>query len=351
MTDPNQPIDLVTKDGRRAAVMTLAPCPPGDAPLADYVGLAARIEETVKSRLYDHELVGSSQVRGFLGQLKYSAARARDDVEFIFGEAVAARNNVRFSMPIAIRRADAESHRLERETELSTVQATLDETSRIATVKVEAFLEPEDVDRAMAKVVEWQPRGLLLDLSTCPGVRLSSLRLACWLLDRPVDAGFFFGPGRRADALAGRVDDFPRAEVQSAASVAELEGLLDAQGAAAVVVRPEARVYGGPVAVVISKRTTTSAEPLAWLLKSAGRARLFGGTTAGRPMISRPTDIGQGWDFWLAAFDFKPAVGERSGDRGVEPQYETNGRGSARAVAAAWLAAQSEGLKKGEKPE
>jgi C-terminal processing protease CtpA/Prc len=103
--------------------------------------------------------------------------------------------------------------------------------------------------------------------------------------------------------------------------------------------------------VVISKRTTTSAEPLVWLLKGTGRAKLFGGTTAGRPMISRPTDIGQGWDFWLAAFDFKPAVGERSGDRGVEPQFETNGRGSARGVATAWLMSQGEEPKKSEKPE
>ena len=172
--------------------------------------------------------------------------------------------------------------------------------------------------------------------STCP-VTLGSLRAACWLVDHPTDAGFYFGPEHRQDALAGRLDGFRRAEISSVASIAAAESVLDADGAAAIVIEPEKAPFSGPVAVLISKRTTTSAEPLARVLKDSGRARLFGATTVGRPMLSRPTDLGGGWDFWLSAFDYLPPSGERLNGKGVEPDVETSNKEQTQKAARAWL--------------
>ncbi len=341
MTDPNAPIDLITPDGRRAAVLTLESCANTDEPLDDYQDLGARIEAAFRSRLYDPGLLESSQVRTFLSQLRSSSRIAADDVEFIFGEAVAARSNLKMPMPIAVRRADAASRRLQEESpELATVHATLDGRTGIATIKVEAFFDPPDVDHAFEQILGWRAKGLILDLRSCPGVTLSSMRAACWLYDHPVDAGFYFGPRQREDAVAGRVDGFARAEIGSPAQVGQAESLLDSKGAAAVVVLPEKRSFAGPVAVLISRRTTTSAEPLAWLLKSTGRARLFGATTIGRPMLSRPTDIGGGWDFWLSGYDYRSPTGERINDKGVAPDVETSSKEQTQKAAMKWLASQ-----------
>ena len=337
-------VELVGPDNRRVATLSLTPSAADAPPLANYPELARRIDSAVQSRLYDRSLVDSAGVRGYLAQLKSASAISRDDVEFIFGAVVAARNNVKFSIPIAIPRPDDAARRLAAEDsanpELATVRATFDKRSGFAVLKAEAFLEPEDVDRAFAKILEWKPKGLIVDIRSCPGVTLASLRVASWLIDKPTDAGAFFGPDRREDALAGKTDAFPRVEINSAAAVREAESVLDAQGAASIVIMPESATFTGPVAVLISRRTTTSAEPLAWLLKATGRARLFGTATVGRPVISRPIDIGQGWDFWLAACDFRPAFGDRINDRGVKPDVDA-GRESSRLAAYRWLRAQT----------
>lgn len=322
---PDAPIDILAPDGHKVAVLTLRPSTPEAPPLADYPALAAAVRGAIASRLYDPGLVDSWQLRGYLSQLNRNARMARDDVEFIFGAAIAAKNNIRFSLPLVIRRANQDTaHAFPNpDPQGATVRALIDQRTGIATLRADAFIDPGDVDRAFEKILAADPpvHGLIIDLHSCPGVTLASLRIASWLYDHPVDAGFFFGPSRRKDALAGRVDAFPRATIDSPASVAAAEHLLDTADAAAVVVAPEHTTYRGPVAVLVSRRTTTSAEPLAWLLQATGRARLFGSPTAGKPMLSRPIDIGQGWDLWLAAADYLPAggAGQPSSDRAVRP--------------------------------
>lgn len=339
MTSADGPIDLLTPEGRRAATLTLTPSGADEPPLADYPALATRIDAAFRERIFDRDLTSTSGVRAYLSQLTSSAKLAHDDVEFIFGSVVAARNNVKFSLPITIPRAAGGLSDPENP-ELATVRATFDQRSHIATLKVEAFLDAADVDLAFEKILNGNPSGLIIDLRNCPGVTLASLRTACWLLDKPTDAGFFYGPASRADALAGRTDAFQRAEINSAAAVAETEATLDSRGAVTVIIQPESRRFTGPVAVLISKRTTTSAEPLVWLLKSTGRARIFGAPTVGRPTLSRPIDIGQGWDYWLPAFDYSPAVGDRFNDKGIKPDVE-GGRDSSRFAAWRWIRDQN----------
>ncbi len=338
MTDPNAPIEVISPDGRRAAVLTLEPCPNTEGALDDYKELGAKVERAFRARLYDPALLDSGSVRAYLNQLRYSSSVARDDLEFIFGEAIAARNNLKLPMPIAVRRADESSRRLGVDAEeLLTVHATRDAKTDLATIKVEAFFEGEDVDKAFKQVVGWHAKGLILDLRSCPGVTLASLRAACWLVDHPTDAGFYFAAAHRADALAGKLDSFPRAEFTAVASIRATESLLDEQGSAAVVIMPESDHFTGPVAVLISRRTTTSAEPLARVLKDTGRARLFGVTTVGRPMLSRPTDLGDGWDLWVSAFDYLPPSGEHLDGKGVEPDVEASSKEQTQRAAAAWL--------------
>lgn len=341
MHAPDKPIELLAPDGRRVALLTLRPASDDDPPPADYQRLAENIERAVRDRLFDPRLARAGQVRAYLRHLRANARIARDDVEFIFGATVAARNNVKFSIPIVIRRANSVTRNAfpSDDPERATVRASYNRYTRIATLSADAFIDPDEVDAAFERILRWQPRGLLIDISNCPGVTLASLRVASWLFDHPIDAGFFFGPTRRDDGLAGRVDGFPRAEIDSASAVTRAESLIDGADAANVIALPAPRVYRGPVAVVVSRRTTTSAEPLAWLLQATGRARLFGQTTAGRPMISRPVDIGQGWDYWLATADYRPPTGERFNEQGVVPDVQIT-RQSARRAALRWLYTQ-----------
>jgi len=345
ITSPGAPIEILAPDGRRVATMTLEPIDADGPPLDNYPALADGVQAAIDSRLFDRSLVNSPQVRSYVSQVRKGAKSAQDDVEFIFSAVLAGRNTIKFSLPLLLRRADLSSQAYIGEQDKSaaaTLRVTMDHRSGIATLKVDAFLDAGDVDRIFAQIIAWNPKGLLIDMNNTPGVTLASLRAASWLLDAPTDAGFVFGPAQRADALAGNLDGFPRAEISSASSVSSLESTLDTLGAAAIVIMPEPGGYRGPVAILCTSKTSTSAEPLAWVLQSTGRARIFGKPTAGKPLISRPIPIGSDWVIWLAACDYRPPVGEPMNGRGVRPDSDEP-KDQAKASARGWLKSMAAG--------
>lgn len=349
ITSPTAPIELNDPDGRHIATMTLRPAKPSEPAPADYAALAAGVEDAIRARLYDASLINSGQVRGYLKKLRANAGESRDDIEMIFGAIVAGRSNVKFALPLVFKAVQgdwkAQLTSLA-DAGMSTIKVTFDEPSGIATVKVEAFIDAAGVDRAFEQVLSFHPRGVVLDIRGCPGITLASLRAASWVIDKPADAGTFFGSGMRAAALAGHAGEFPRMSLDSAESVETIEKYLDEHGGARIVVQPAEHHYTGPVAVLTTKKTTTSAEPLAWMLRATDedeRIQTFGQATAGRPTLSRPIDIGQDWVVWLAAFDYQPpaSMGKARGDRGSRPDYESSSKDKAKQAAYDWVRKQA----------
>jgi hypothetical protein len=333
------PADIYAPDGKKVATLTLRRPGPEDEG-TDYGALAAGVERAFASKLYDPGLMKSGAVRSYLRHLSSNARMAHDDVEFIFGAVMAARAHVSsFALPLVFRSLDAGWMKDQQLAELGTIGGEYNSGSGIGTVKVDAFVSAAEVDRVFKAVLEQKPRGLVVDLSNCPGVTLASLRAAAWVVDRPTDAGVLFGPAARAAAMAGQLGA-PEMALDSAESVERIESQLDEKPAARVTVMPAEGHFTGPVAVLIGKRTTTSAEALAWTLKAVGdRVKLFGQATAGRPTLSRPAEIGAGWTAWLPALDYEPPApfaGERT-SRGCAPDVEESTRGKATQAAVEWL--------------
>jgi hypothetical protein len=291
----------------------------------DYEALAHAIGNAMQREVFDPALAGSSSVRAYRRRLVEVAGMAGDDAEFVFGAVLAARAYLNFSLPVMVRRGDpafAAKFAAWPDRERGTVGAIFPPAGP-AVLRADAFLDPDDTQRAMESVAAHDPRGLIIDVRTCPGVTLSSLLVLSHMVEAPMEAGILVGPVRRADVLGGRTWDVPEVRVKDGASVRELEAVLRREGAARVVIEPAARAYRGPAVVVTGKRTSTSTEPLVWLLQNSGRAPAVGQTTAGRPLISRPVEVGQGWTLWLAAYDFIPPAGPsaRFNGQGVKPQF------------------------------
>ncbi len=325
---PDRPVELLVRDGRRVGLLLLEPDTPDSRPRTDYPALARSIGAAVRDHSYDAAATGSGPLRSYVKQVEHNAGVARDDVEFIFGLVAAARNHVKFTMPVAFPKGDPASRTPMEGWELAEVKpirATFDEKNRIAWLRVDAFLYASDVDAAFDTILAWKPAAIMIDLRSCPGVTLASLRTLSWVMHEPVDAGVWFGSSRRDEMVKG-VGGAPRVELASASGTEEVESVLEKQGAAHITVRPDPRAFSGPVAVLTSKRTSASAEPLVLALKSSGRAKVFGQPTVGKPFLSQPFDIGQGWVFWLAACDFRTAGGEGIPDTGIRPDFESSNR-------------------------
>jgi hypothetical protein len=340
LTSFDSDIEILTPDGRRIATMRIEREDADAPPPSDYPALADRIATAFKAGVYDRSVASSFQAGRYLAQVRSSARIARDDVEFIFGSAIAGRN-VKSSLPLVLRNAEMQAPgALAARGDLPTISVSFDPVTSIASLRFDAFLGAADVDAAFEEALAFDPAGLFIDLRNCPGVTLASLRVLSWVCDQPVDAGVFFGQRQRAAALKSGRTAFAEHAIDSASSIATIEAALDANGAARIRVQPVARAFHGPVAVRISSRTTTSAEPLADILKRTGRARIFGESTAGRPYLSRPLDIGQGWVLWLATCDYRGPAGERISAKGVRPDVEA-ARTQSRSAAIAWLGTQT----------
>ncbi|QYU67683.1 hypothetical protein J4558_22720 [Leptolyngbya sp. 15MV] len=356
ITTPDEPVIILTNDGREVASFSLRPelaSGPGtqDAPaLGDYPALAEAAASALARRLYDPELARSTQVRSYLAQLRGNAERARDDVEFIFGAAVAGRNHLSTSLPLIFKSPGEDSMRLltafRAAGDRSPIRVEFDDEQGLAVLRVDAFIDAADVDAAMNAVIAHEPavRGLVIDLWQTPGVTLASLALLPWLLDAPTEVGQVIGPQQRSAVLSGDSSALDAVDISTAGDIDRLEGLIDLGGGAAIRVVPRPERFTGPVAVVIGRRTTTTAEPLAWTLQRTGRARLFGRPTPGRPLISRPEELGQGWVVWLPAAQWRDTSGQPRPlelGRGVRPS-ESADRSPAREAARRWVRARFE---------
>jgi hypothetical protein len=330
ITSSSKPVELVT-DRRKVGLLLLEPDSPGGGPIRDYQGLADDIATAMTNRLYDPSVAKSSAIRAYINQVRYNSTIARDDVEFIFGTVAAARNHIKFTMPLAFPKGDPASRAAMTDwtaSELTTIRSSIDRRTGLAWIRVDAFLSAADVDRVFTEIISRNPKALIIDVRSTPGVSLASLRVLSWLCEDTIDAGVWFGASRRDEVLAAtsEVHDMVLA---SAASVEEIESALDSRGAVRVLIKPESGRFTGPVAILTSKRTSASAEPMVLALKTCKRAEVFGQPTSGRPFLSRPIDIRDGWVYWLAAADHRPTTGDRIPATGIRPDVETSSRESA----------------------
>lgn len=329
------PITVRLRDGRAVGVMKLTPAQsdtPGAARHTDYKALALRTGELLREHLFDRELLETQAFKSAWKGFTRNAGVARDDAEFLFGAITAFRANLTTSMPLLVPRAspDSTGPLVDGLADLVRPHRVIhDEKTGITTLRVYAFMSSADVDEAMAEVLAHSPKGLIVDLRRCPGVTLASLRLAALLLERPADAGLVFQNRRRdvADLPEPPSDAPVVGGVWSVDADPNVESALAVSGAVRLTVAPDPDAssrYAGPVVVLASKRTSASAEFLVHTLRQEGRALVVGEPTAGRPMLGREFDAGQGWTLIVPSLDHRPTMGPRLNGRGVEPDRRSS---------------------------
>ena len=201
--------------------------------------------------------------------------------------------------------------------------ARLEWREDIAILTVDTMMGLDTIDQihlAYEQIAADPPRALVIDLRNNDGGAFAVKPLVSHLLEEPLDAGAFMSrlwsetqPGlpTRAQVLA----------------VAPWEGWSitsfwhDVQRSALTRVRfaPVAPRYGGPVYVLISRRTASAAELAADALKLLGRTTLVGEQTAGEMLSQKPYDLPGGLQLFLPIADYFSLRTGRIEGHGVEP--------------------------------
>lgn len=324
---PGGPAELIFKEDRVMGTLTVQPLRDARPRVTDYPRLAQQIKEKMPGVLYDAALARDPKLQTFFEDLASGSARARDDLEFMFAGAAAARKNIEFQMPLIF--PERETHAW---AQTLTVSALADnaykvgpdnELEDVAVVRFDAFLDTMQVDEAMKVALranDTDRRGIILDLRTSTGVDLAAFRAAQWLITDPIDAGAYVGHAPREAGTP-----LPRVDLRTPSDFDVLEQTLETGGGADITIWPleESRgpTFTGPVVVATSDRTSSTSEALVAVLKRAGRVRVVGQPTAGRPLLSREVALGQGWILRVAGYDLLAPLGADPGlkdNRGVK---------------------------------
>lgn len=305
---PDRPVEISVENSGTIVVMELRKLTPAEAaqPLAhpDYPSLVDAYGRVY--RALRPSLAGSDErdFTRYLAALRTASAKANDDIEFIFALVLAWRDQKQFPMPTIFRRADrADENRVFARTqgEQQPLKFTRDDATGIVTLEVTAFIDPAQVDQVMREALAARPSGIILDLSNCTGFESAAFRIASWLRKNPTHCGTLYGVEKDPSEITAAPETYT---ITSLASAKSLDNALDAAAASSrplsIIAQPESAAFSGPLAVIISSRTASTAEMLAHALAQTG-VPLIGETTAKRPTLSRQIDLNvPGAQEWIA---------------------------------------------------
>jgi hypothetical protein len=172
-------------------------------------------------------------------------------------------------------------------------------------VEVTAFIDPEQVDKVMKEALGIKPKGIVLDLSNCTGFESAAFRMASWLRGDSTVLGILYPKQVEPSEIPAKPKSYTISSLERAK---DLDAALDkaAQRTAtsagqplALIAEPESKAFDGPIAVVVSSRTASTAEMLAHALGATG-APVVGETTAKRPTLAREIELNvPGAEEWI----------------------------------------------------
>lgn len=319
-------MEAVLKDGRALGVLTFERVEGWRG--RDYGAIAAGVERVLRERLYDPSLATSGAVGDFVSDVRRGAGMAHDDLEFLFALGMSARSRIKFSVPVVYPKREAGGSAIVARlaNPVKPWRLMKEEGSRVALLRIESMWGVEAMCEGLAAASATGAEGLVVDLRRCFGMDESAFVLGAWLAEREMDAGWYVAGAGRSRAMGGELDG-PTVTVGTAGRSDAVESALRESAMVRVRVAPapgEAR-FSGPVAVLIGKRTTGTAEAAVGMLSRAGRVRTFGEATAGRPMISPEFEVGEGWVMRVASADLFVEGASADGTRALEPDERVGG--------------------------
>lgn len=341
---PDRPVEISVENSGTIVVMELTKLTPEQAaqPLVrpDYTALVdayGRVYREVSG------LKSTSDIKSFekyLQTLRTAAGKATDDIEFVFSLVLAWRDQKEFPMPAIFRRADrsAENRVFARtQGEQQPLKFTRDDLTGIVTIEVTAFIDPAQVDKVMIEALATKPRGIVLDLSNCTGFESAAFRVASWLRAEPTSCGTLFPKELDTSDVPAKPEVYTITSLSSAKALdAALDRAAQVSGSKgpqplAIRAEPESGAFSGPLAVIVSSRTASTAEMLAHSFGAVG-VPIVGETTAKRPTLAREIDLKvAGAEEWIARiprYDYIGADGSFIKPTGVTPTHRADKAGS-----------------------
>lgn len=335
--EPGAPVELLLKDGRAVATISLARAASLDWTPINHASLIEALRDRVARHYYDPLRALSPEMTRYLDDLTQGTNKVKDDIEFLLVQALAARQSPKLPAILMYPKAQPPADELpDIDDPILPYQIIKSASTSIVTIRFDAILSESTVDECFDKALAMHPRAIVLDLRQTAGLDVGVLRVLSYISPEPINAGTFVAKNDR-DAILPGTKPSSTIDLRTSADYSALRTAITSGTSIAATVFPHERGFTSPVAIVIGKRAGGPTELLAHAIRAHWLAPVFGEPTSGRPWLAQEIDLGQGWVARLPMAECVSANRETLTDKGVQPWKMVRGQGSTQA-ARRWLA-------------
>lgn len=287
----------------------------------DYSKLILEMENTCKKNIYNPAILNRADWINFFNYFNKSPSLIHDDLEMVFAfynqshklktsHVYLAKMNVLDVLSI-----DEDAKNFEHKyIDTNTGYVKFSSFSLNDTVEVKSFIE---------QLIEKKTPNLIIDLRGCGGGDFSSMKLASYLTDKPLSAGYFLG-----NNYFNTTNKLPSQEFLQGITPFVGESLDDfinevnEKGILVGKVFPDTLHYSGKIYVLTDNYTASAAEPLVYFLKNHKIATIIGKKTAGAMLSATSFNFKDNWHIVLPIADYYTNDNKKLDQVGVTPHIK-----------------------------
>ena len=183
----------------------------------------------------------------------------------------------------------------------------------------------EAVTQAYDKIIERNPKALIIDLRNNDGGAFAGMPLSGHIIQNSFDAGIFV-----SQKWTNQHEELPSLQKIKAAhpwkgwSLKTFWRDVQENEFTRIVFEPMEPVFNAPIYALVSHKTASAAEMTADALVTSGRAVLIGETTAGQMLSQKMYDLSHDLQLFLPIADYYSARIGRIEGKGVSPSVKVN---------------------------
>jgi hypothetical protein len=321
--------DLVSKADTTFAAGTLTGAPwTSTSAFRNYPAIAARTRDSISGLIYDPSIAGHPNMKQFFTRLDKAASRAADDLDMMAGFMAAqpligishfgfVRNPRIAATPLDSLVAGDNSVDPARWFNLSFFG-----NGSVAYLRVQRWdrMTPL-IQRAFERIDSAHSSIIVFDLTGNGGGDASAFSPAMHLFRDTVRAGYALGrpwyAAHREQPTVSEISRFPVIGDEERAKL--LLKIVASDGAARAKFGPRAPYFGGKVYLQVDGGTGSASEFIVNILKSTGRATLYGTRTPGALLTALPHQVGDGFIVTVPEADYFTEAGTRIEGNGIRP--------------------------------
>lgn len=290
----------------------------------NYKALNQRIFDTLKTYIYNPELLETRKWRRFVKKVDKLADRVLDDVEYFFGFNLLSQklpfshlNLFLFSEdPNLVTNSDEKYLFLK---EMGEGTAYLDITSFGGSAL--------EIDSIFNIILMNNYRNLIIDLRNNAGGGLNSaISFGSHLCRHKLNAGYFVTNKWYQNHQKNNTLDFSNIQATSSITTSAFVEELKHTAGKQLIISPAEKTYKGHVFILTSGKTASTCEPIVYGLKKNKLATVVGERTAGAMLSATIFQIMDKYYIFLPIADYYTSDGQRLDQIGVEPNMIVNSK-------------------------